>query len=289
MAAELTGGAGLQWPDVPMQPFRTTYCPANALWMARLSKAVYAGSSGAPPDEDAILQHLKQHDGGFTSVCGFDARSSQACVVVHREFVVAVFRGTDEAADWLDNLNVVRVPGPFGEVHAGFHGALMDVWPDMRRAIRNVRNADSVRRPLWLTGHSLGGALATLAASRLVDDDEPFFGVYTYGAPRCGDKEFARVYRIEAGSRTYRFQNNNDVVSRVPARVMGYRHVGKLVYITEEGQLVTDIGRWYRFLDQVAGVVDDVGSRGLDSIKDHRAKKYVKAIVRWGDRVPDEH
>ena len=62
----------------------------------------------------------------------------------------------------------------------------MDVWPDMRQAIRALRPGDGAHRPLWLTGHSLGGALATIAASLLVDDDESFFGVYTFGSPRSG-------------------------------------------------------------------------------------------------------
>ena len=111
--------------------------------------------------------------------------------------------------------------------------------------------------------------------------------MYTFGAPRCGDKEFARIYKTEgAESRTYRFQNNNDIVSRVPARVMGYRHVGKFVYVSESGQLLADVGYWYRFLDAMRGVVADIGSRGLDTIKDHCIDEYLETIGRWGDKNP---
>ena len=227
-------------------------------------------------------------DDGFEEVVPFEANSSQACVIAHEEYIAAVFRGTDEIADWLDNLNVVRIPSPFGKVHKGFNDALMDVWPMMRQTIRRMRPIDEIHRPLWLTGHSLGGALATIAAATLVDEDETFFGVYTFGSPRCGDKEFARVYKIEAGERTYRFQNNNDIVSRVPTRTMSYRHVGKFIYITESGRLVDDVGYWYQFLDAMRGVVADIGSKGLDSIKDHRMENYVDAIYRWGDLTPVE-
>ena len=271
-----------------VQQFRMGYCPSNALWMARLSNAIYERNEDGSPNADSILRELLLLDDGFEKVVPFNASSSQACVIAHEDYIAAVFRGTDEIADWLDNLNVVPISGPFGKVHKGFHNALMDVWPSMRRTIREIRKEDGQRRPLWLTGHSLGGALATIAASLLVEDDEPFFGVYTFGSPRCGDREFARVYKVEAGARTYRFQNNNDIVSRVPARMMGYRHVGSFVYIKENGDLVSDVGFWYQFLDAMRGVVADIGTKGLDSITDHHMTGYVNAIYRWGDKNPDE-
>ena len=275
--------------DAQMQPFRMGYCPANALWMALLSKAIYKRDQDGSPDANSILHDLQRVDDSFKQVVPFNASSSQACVIAHDDYIAAVFRGTDEIADWLDNLNVVPISGPFGKVHKGFHNALMDVWPSMRRTIRAIRSKDDRRRPLWLAGHSLGGALATIAASFLVEDDEPFFGVYTFGSPRCGDKEFARVYKVEAGARTYRFQNNNDIVSRIPARAMGYRHVGNFVYIRENGCLVSDVGFWYQFLDAMRGIVADIGTKGLDSIKDHRMKGYVRAIRKWGNKNPDEN
>ena len=272
-----------------MQPFRMNYSPANALWMARLAEAIYERKQDGSPDVRSIRRKLTRADDDFKEVVPFNASSSQACVIEHKDYLAAVFRGTDEIADWLDNLNVVPVSGPFGKVHKGFYNALMDVWPSMRREIRRIRSNDVPRRPLWITGHSLGGALATIAASLLVEDDEPFFGVYTFGSPRCGDKDFARVYKVEAGARTYRFQNNNDIVSRVPARAMGYRHVGNFVYIRENESLVSDVGFWYQFLDAIRGVVADIGTKGLDTITDHDMERYVRAICKWGNKNPDDN
>lgn len=76
----------------------------------------------------------------------------------------------------------------------------------------------------------------------LIDEDAPFYGVYTFGQPRAGDRTFSRIYNVEAASRTYRFQNNNDIVTRIPARIMGYSHVGKFVYISDKKRLSTDSG-----------------------------------------------
>ena len=128
--------------------------------------------------------------------------------------------------------------------------------------------------------------MATLSAAQLIHADEPFNGVYTFGQPRCGDREFARVFNMEAKGRFFRFQNNNDIVTRVPARITGYSHVGTFIYITSKGQLDADIGWWHRFLDTVKGAVEDLGNTGIDAVKDHRMDKYLKAIEKWGDKPP---
>ena len=70
----------------------------------------------------------------------------------------------------VDNINALAVDGPFGEVHRGFQAAMQDVWPKMRQTIRQYRREAELNGqpalPLWITGHSLGGAMAMLAAAR---------------------------------------------------------------------------------------------------------------------------
>ena len=277
---------------------RTTKChPGNAWWMARLSELSY--DVGDDRSAACALETLKALDSDFESAHAFDKNSSQGMVIEHKAYIAVAFRGTDEPADWLDNINALAVDHPLGEVHRGFQTAMMDVWPAMKariRAIRQNREKEALagteteverRRarlgahlPLYITGHSLGGAMAILAAAQLVDADEPFYSVYTYGQPRVGDRDFEKHYKMAANSKTFRFQNNNDIVTRVPARVMGYRHVGEYFYIDESGDLTTDPGTWYRFLDSVRGVVKDIGEAGLDSIDDHDIVHYREAIER---------
>jgi triacylglycerol lipase len=316
------------------EPLTTLYRPENAYWMGQLSKFAYLrkgdsldehGSIVKPentddgqakdpePDEDKILEELLNLDAGFKNVRGFDSRSSQGIVVRHEEYIVAAFRGTDEIADWLDNINAVSQEGPLGRVHTGFYRALMDIWPQMKAAIRALRaeakdeEADSqidkagktkeeikaLKKPiidkipdlpLWLTGHSLGGALATLATATLIEADETFYGCYTYGSPRAGDREFENRFNTIAKDRVFRFQNNTDIVTRVPARLMGYSHVGSFIYISEDGELSRDVGKWFRFMDTIKGVLSDIGEKGLDSIKDHNIDEYVNAIAEFGRR-----
>ena len=271
------------------QPQRTRYTANNAYCMATLAKLVYEkkDEDHSAPDETKILRRLRDLDPAFEDVVPFDKHSSQAMLVKHAHYAVATFRGTDELADWWDNLDAISAPGPLGSVHRGFQDALMDVWPAMRAQLQKFRKA-SPGLPLWLTGHSLGGAMATLAAAELIAQDRPFYGGYTFGQPRCGDRSFARTFNIEAKDRFFRFQNNNDIVTRAPARIMGYSHVGQYIYITSDGELDRDIGTWFRFIDMVKGAVDDLGEIGLDAIDDHGMDRYLAAIEAWGDRDPED-
>ena len=270
----------------PLAYNRTKYRPENAYWMANLAQLSYTRvAKESRPDATGIWKKLQKLDSGFKEVAPFDRNSSQAILVRHEHYVTAAFRGTDEQTDWWDNINALPEPGPFGAVHRGFQSAMMDVWPAMRARLREFRK-DHGPSPLWLTGHSLGGAMATLAAAQLIHADEPFNGVYTFGQPRCGDREFARIFNEEIKGRLFRFQNNNDIVTRVPARLMNYSHVGKFVYITSDGKLDSDIGWWHGFLDTVRGAADDIGDRGIDAIEDHGIDEYLNAIREWGDRPP---
>lgn len=279
------------------EPNTTRYRPGNAYWMAVIAKEAYEKKGDGSPElktarhADQVLQALQEQDERFERVHPFDVSNSQGLVIKHRDYITAAFRGTDEVADWLDNFNAYPVEHVFGgKVHRGFQGALEDIWPKMKEAIRDEQPTErnTPRLPIWITGHSLGGALAVLAASEMIVVDEPFFGVYTFGQPRVGDRNFARVYNVEAAFRTFRFQNNADLVTRVPARVMGYSHVGRFVYISEQGDLSEDKGFWYTFLDTMRSAVSDLLEAGLEGIKDHAMPEYLDAIKGWGENDPKE-
>jgi triacylglycerol lipase len=274
-----------------VKPYHTKLCKENAYWMARLANAVYIPEEpkGSPPDEDAILKVLQKDDDGFQSVKGFSENSAQAITVEHRDYICISFRGTDEIADWLDNLNAFSMHTAFGNFHKGFLLSFYDVWDDAFGHYKKVRPTTAtiegkevtVNRPLFLTGHSLGGAIATIASAYMFDEALPFTSAYTFGSPRVMTRQTRRLFDHEANGRIFRFQNNNDLVSRVPFRTLGYRHCGHFLYISEEQKISDDIGWWGRFLDSIDGVASDIGSLGLDSIKDHSMADYQAAIEKW--------
>lgn len=277
---------------VPFPDHRSRYSWNTAWWMARCCELVYVDAAGSNrPDDAAILDGLNGTSGKhFTNAEVFDAESSQAAVISHENFVVVAMRGTDEWADWLDNFNAWPTEVRYGNVHRGFKGATEALWGRMRPVIRRERRRtrdDGTRYdvPLWFTGHSLGGAMVTIAVSELLWADESFQGAYTFGQPRVGDRDFARKFNVECAGRYHRFQNNNDIVTRIPARAMGYSHVGSFLYITEKGELSSDPGWWARFLDGVQGVFEALQEDGIDPFGDHSIGKYRTAIENWGNKA----
>jgi len=138
-----------------------------------------------------------------------------------------VYRGTESLTDWTTNLDaqMVAFPAPgVGRVHQGFLERYQSLEPALGPLLKGRG------RPVAVTGHSLGGALATLAAYDLgLALGEGSLGpIYTFASPRVGDRDFQRAYDQALGARTLRIENSSDLVPEVPppAPVLHYSHVG---------------------------------------------------------------
>ena len=136
---------------------------------------------------------------------------------------------------------------------------------------------------LWITGHSLGAALATLAAAKFTFEGDapiPIQGVYTFGSPRVGDTTFAEAYDAKLRDITFRFRNNNDVVTRVPIplKLFPYQHIGSMRYFNVKGRLLESLSWWAGLLDRIRGRIQDLGSPGTDGMKDHSMDRYVELL-----------
>lgn len=100
-----------------------------------------------------------------------------------------------------------------GFVHSGFKNQLDKIWQELVTGLDKLPN-----RKIFLTGHSLGAAMATICASRLMlTHHENLQCLYTFGSPRVGCKEFVDSLKLKH----YRFVNNNDLITSLPGQYLG--------------------------------------------------------------------
>jgi hypothetical protein len=159
--------------------------------------------------------------------------NTQAYVAQTPESVVIAFRGSesptglDGLKDWLltnaNNLLVVpegrigtdfAAAGVGARYHRGFMQALDAVWDPLLRATEQAAGATG--RPLWVTGHSLGGALALLAAWRLQRQFIQVHAVITFGAPMVGNEVAAAAFEKAFSGRIFRYVDIEDPVPLLP-------------------------------------------------------------------------
>ena len=125
----------------------------------------------------------------------------------------------------------------WGSVHSGFHSAFESVSELLHTKLREYEGTDL---KIWITGHSLGGALATLMAADILRLNSlgsklDLRGVYTFGSPRVGNNAFYDRFTEEATNaqtRVVRFRNGNDAVTHIPG-LLEYKHVGTLAHLGE--------------------------------------------------------
>ena len=271
----------------------------NAWWLAEAALLAYAEK------EFAIPQYAKA---GLQVEGNQPFSVSTQCYVAHNQDVVIVaFRGTQVLKPvagqppgemwrqvvkdlWKDTKFRLVVSGQGGSVHEGFKQALEEVWETLKSYLDGLQEKTPTR-PIWFTGHSLGAALATLAADRFGDVQ----GLYTFGSPLVGDEGFARDFQVSG----YRFVNNNDIVARIPPwgpnalkliKWGRYQHVGHLKYIDEAGMLFDNPSMLERVQNSVGGQVQllralmrqwtngEFGSFPLDDFNDHAPLYYALRV-----------
>lgn len=232
------------------QGYRVSYAPFAALLLS-------AASAWAYSDQEALNTMLRTtamvdaQSQPFGVVNGALLVDAQAFFVRSEQNRVGilVFRGTEFGGVTLTdiftdiNTETVEYPDAAGSsVHGGFYRSFKYLWPQLVPALRDA--ADAIDH-LFITGHSLGGALAVFATCELVDGamlperltlsdglrsklQGKFRGLYTFGQPMVGDQKFAARFNTLIGSITFRHVYQYDVVPRLPPRTTGrFAHFGR--------------------------------------------------------------
>lgn len=203
--------------------------------------------------------------------------------VLQSEFdVIVACRGTEgNLSDILTDINLLMVDFPHGgEVHHGFYDAVVNVWPGITAELAEARG-----KRAWFVGHSLGGAMATIAAVNAVKENITTSAtIFTYGSPKCGDRDFTKLFAA-AGIVHNRFVNNSDIVTRVPP--LPYRHVGELVYMNHWGN-VRNMTNYQITKDRLRGITKGLFEGKSDSLRDHGSDLYCKNLECWARGVEVE-
>ena len=206
-----------------------------------------------PPGSPAGLREIEQSldAAGFALVETFDEGGTQAFLATRDADNVAVlaFRGT-EATSWKDVQTDIKFRFYTGKHGVKTHTGFREAYQKVAAAVQSAVDRHAKDHTLYITGHSLGGALAIIAAKRLERDT--LAACYTFGSPRVGNLEFAEEIRAPI----YRVVNAADGVPRVPPswtarcvafvvsffrphwgdwiekRFCGYLHQGDMRYLT---------------------------------------------------------
>lgn len=181
------------------------------------------------------------------------ANNTQAYLATNDRHVVVAFRGSENPAsldglkDWLltNALNLLVVPegklstdflaaGVGAKFHQGFVFAVTDVWDELFPLVEAEVKAKD--RGLWVTGHSLGGALALLGAWLFKRKFLPVDAVYTFGAPMVGNRQVAEAFDREFPGKVFRYVNTPDPVPLLPMLSLianDFAHCEKVVPLGE--------------------------------------------------------
>lgn len=180
------------------------------------------------------------------------------------------FRGTEPSKlnDVTADLKLIKNSAMAGgKVHSGFQDEVNDLWMDILKELEHNSNL-KIQKDVYMCGHSLGAAMATIAATR----HQPI-ELFTFGSPRVGGPKFIKNIKCPH----LRFQNNNDIVTRIPPAWLGFRHHGEMIYFDRDG-VKQPKATWK---DLAYGVLNSwkIG-KFFDGIVDHGMPNYVKAITK---------
>jgi triacylglycerol lipase len=228
----------------------------TALLMAKLSEIAYEVN----PDKLKELGFdLVTAFGGTKDVSGYIAESPECVVLAFKGTVLTEWDTVrDDLMFWHHNEAGVAYDEGFYDAYEELE---LFFWPYI----------ENIKKPLFLTGHSLGGAIAVISAMHLFS----FEACYTFGSPRVCNSKGLPLAKKEV----YRVVHENDIVPSLPLLVMGYRQVGQMFYLTAANTIMTGtLAYIVRTFTQIWPLMKKNVFGLLDFIDNHFIKKYVESL-----------
>lgn len=239
----------------------------TAYLLARAARAAYPDRLQSVPSQLGMEQVTPFEQG---VVAGFAGRWGESLVVSFRGTPVLHKGGRPrqlaEALVTELDTGLTRQPGVPGAIHRGFARALSVLSTVIAKVLRVLSDTRQTPR-IWLTGHSLGGALAILAAQGVSSQHGLLPCVYTYGAPRVGNRAFGQHYKPTH----YRLERRTDLVPYAfpPYTLLPgtYKHTGIRCCI--DGDRL-----------EIGGVFDPLGMINAQLGKEHSLDTYLADLEK---------
>lgn len=256
------------------------YSRGNALRLMETCRLTYR-------EDEASRKQFFEQRADLRETRYFNTGETQGVMVRGDGFAVLAFRGTLGYRDWLSDLDCLPVNWEGeGKVHQGFKKQFDAVWADVKEELKGIDE------PVFFAGHSLGAAVATLAAARcFFDGIKPPAALYTFGSPRVGTTGF--MHAFAGGFLHCRVVNDRDLVPTVPPRQVSrlirpdFHHVGILHHIEHDGHM-----RRGKLNDDEDGVARPFGGllKGLtfwrDKLTEILAGNVAGLTERFTDHAP---
>ena len=267
--------------DVLLNPpiFRAAYSDRMAWILASMSHLAYDRYEDDKNPKLLELFTAKLKSGGFKllEIYNSPETDTQAFLAANGDYAVLAFRGTEVTSrkDIMTDAKAKRIVDIEGRVHGGFRAAFESVKQKIEKGILGLDNI-----PLYITGHSLGAALATVATQELENNPDikgRIAACYTYGSPRVGNTQYDKNFKAPI----YRMVNTTDIVTIVPLLAMGYVHIGDVRFLGRKpGDFSRRVPIFLRILLFLAGVFRLFGPW----VGDHAIVEYRRKLAAVAEK-----
>ncbi|KAF7552581.1 hypothetical protein G7Z17_g4223 [Cylindrodendrum hubeiense] len=232
------------------------YCNYNAAVGAKITCGGYC-----PGIEGDAATIVASFGGSSTGIAGYVSTDA-----ARKEIVISI-RGSSNIRNWITNLDFGQDSCSTLVSGCGAHSGFQNAWNEIATAAKAAIVSAKAANPSYTvvsTGHSLGGAVATLAAAYLRKGGIAL-DLYTFGSPRVGDGDFADFVTNQAGAE-YRVTHGDDPVPRLPPIIFGYRHTSPEYWLDGGSLDVTYELSEIEVCEGNANIQCNAGTLGLDII-----------------------
>lgn len=228
------------------------------------------------------LSSLIYVDGNPVTATGLDLlitlndekTDTQGAVLIDRaaQKIFIVFRGTSSKQDMLTDIDFIQDKTKIKDEDCRIHNGFLSAYDSIKLKLCCLPFEKWDDYQIFICGHSLGGALATVCAAYL-PTTSPIF-LITFGSPRVGDKRFVNIVNKKV-KQYYRFIHGYDIVTTIPK--INYKHAGTEIRLDDKGNEISYFNVFKRIVYWFKGKQKFEAT----SVKDHFMDNYIRVVTLW--------